>query len=448
MPATQPGDQASPSALASNLERPAPTDPRRHVPRTDSLLADPRIAAAVDRLGKAPVRAVVLAVQNQVRRGQLPPEQAAGAVLTALPEQTASLRHVLNATGVILHTNLGRAPLSPAAVHALRAAAGYVDLEFDLATGQRSRRGQGAIAALLAAVPVAADALVVNNGAAALLLAMTVMAGGREVVMSRGEMVEIGDGFRLPELIEAAGAHIREVGTTNRTTANDFRGAVGERTGCLLKVHPSNFRIEGFTAQPSVRELADLGVPVVVDIGSGLLRRTSELPDEPDVASALSAGAALVTASGDKLLGGPQAGLLFGQADLIARLRRHPLYRALRADKLRLAALEATVAGPPTLVEQMWQQSPETLHSRCIEMAHRVAGQVVESQGAVGGGGAPGVGLPGWAVRLPVELAERLRLGRPAVVGRVEHGALLLDLRCVPAEADSDMVSAVLAARG
>ncbi|HEX4727031.1 MAG TPA: L-seryl-tRNA(Sec) selenium transferase, partial [Jatrophihabitans sp.] len=287
-------------------------DQRRQVPRTDQLLADPALAEPIERLGLRLVKAEIGAVQQQIRDGQLPPEQAIGAVLAALPAQASSVRRVLNATGVVLHTNLGRAALSPAARQAIEAAAGYVDVEFDLATGSRAGRGRGTLAALADAVPAAEDVLVVNNGAAALVLATTALAAGRELVLSRGELVEIGDGFRLPALIESTGARIREVGSTNRTTVADYRAALVAGTAGVLKVHPSNFRIEGFTGSASVDQLADLlagtGVPLLVDVGSGLLRPDPALPGEPDVATALADGADLVTCSGDKLLGGPQAG--------------------------------------------------------------------------------------------------------------------------------------------
>jgi L-seryl-tRNA(Ser) seleniumtransferase len=268
------------------------------------VLGDPRLAAASDRLGAPAVKDVVRRMQQRVRDGALAPGDVVAAALAELPETATSLRRVLNATGVVLHTNLGRAQLSAAAVEALTRAAGYVDVEFDLESGERASRGRGTLAALRRAVPDAGDVLVVNNGAAALALAATALAAGREIVVSRGEMVEIGDGFRLPDLVESTGARVVEVGTTNRTTLDDYAAAVGASTGFVLKVHPSNFRVTGFTSAVGVAELAALGVPVVADVGSGLLVPDPLLPDEPDVRSALRAGAALVTASGDKLLGG------------------------------------------------------------------------------------------------------------------------------------------------
>jgi L-seryl-tRNA(Ser) seleniumtransferase len=322
------------------------TDVRRSVPRTDDVLSDPRLLEAVGRLGRAAVKQAVRAAQDEVRAARLPPGDVVSHVLSALPVSATTLRPVLNETGVVLHTNLGRAPLSQAAVEAMALASGYVDVELDLGTGRRAGRGRGALAALRDAVPEAEQVLVVNNGAAALVLATTALAAGREVVVSRGELVEIGDGFRLPDLVRSTGAQLHEVGTTNRTVLTDYAAAVGARTGCLLKVHPSNFTVSGFTGSVAVAELTGLGVPVVVDVGSGLLRPDPLLPSEPDVASALTAGAGVVTCSGDKLLGGPQAGLVLGRAELLDRLRRHPLYRAFRCDKTTLAALEATLRGP------------------------------------------------------------------------------------------------------
>jgi L-seryl-tRNA(Ser) seleniumtransferase len=423
-------------------------DARRAVPRTDAVLADPRLAEAAGRLGRERVKRTVVDVLQRVRAGELTPADAADAAVRALPTAAASPRPVLNATGVVLHTNLGRAPLSPAAIEAVARSAAYVDVEFDLVTGRRAARGRGALAALHRTVPDAGDVLVVNNGAAALVLATTALGAGREVLVSRGEMVEIGDGFRLPELIESTGARLREVGTTNRVRLADYQAALGPDTAAILKVHPSNFRIDGFTSSVAVAELARLGPPVIADVGSGLLAPHPLLPDEPDVATALRAGASVVTCSGDKLVGGPQAGLLFGPAETITRLRRHPLARALRVDKLTLAALEATVDGPPSPTWTALTADPAELRGRCAVLAEVVGGTVVASAGAVGGGGAPGVPLPGWAVALPAELAAALRTGTPAVVGRIEHDRLLLDLRCVPPGADALLGEAVRAATG
>jgi L-seryl-tRNA(Ser) seleniumtransferase len=431
---------------------------RRRIPRTDLLLADPRLAAAQDRLGRPLVKAAIARAQDRARQDEIAPEQVADAAVAELPPIAATLTPVINATGVVVHTNLGRAPLSAAAVAAITAAAGNCDVEFDLETGARTQRGKGALAALRRAVPAAEAVGVVNNNAAALVLAATALAAGREIIISRGELIEIGDRFRLPDLLTSTGARLREVGTTNRTTAADYREVIGAETAFILKVHPSNYRIEGFTASATVAELAALEVPVVHDIGSGLLAPHPLLPDEPDAASSLSQGANLVTASGDKLLGGPQAGLILGDAGLVRRLLRHPLARALRVDKLTLAALEATLAGPLPPVARALAADPVSLLHRSERAVatltgHHVPASVVGAAGAVGGGGAPGVTLPGAAVALPEGLAVPLRWGEPvrrgevpAVVGRVERGKLLLDLRSVDAADDERLVMAVLAA--
>jgi len=426
-------------------------DPRRAIPRTDALLMLPPVRAARARLGEHVVRGVVRDAQDRARRGELAPECVEHAVLEGLSGQTGTaLRPVLNATGVVVHTNLGRAPLSTAAVEALVAASGYVDIELDLSSGTRSKRGIAARAALLAACPAAEDALVVNNGAAALVLATTALAAGREVVVSRGELIEIGAGFRLPDLIASTGARLREVGTTNRTHLRDYAEALGPQTGCILKVHPSNFAVHGFTAAVGLGELrplaAEHGVPLVADLGSGLLAPDPLLPDEPDAATTLAAGADIVTASGDKLLGGPQAGVVLGRAEPVTRLARHPLARAVRADKLTLAALEATVSGAPAPVVMALHADPDVLRARAEQLAAAVGATVVAHDGRVGGGGAPGVPLPGWAVRLPEAAAGPLRTGDPAVLPRVHDGACLLDLRCVPEADDQRLLAAVRAA--
>lgn len=425
----------------------APGNPRRLIPRTDRVMSDPRLVAAARALGPAVVKTAVLAAQELARNGQLDPAFVADAAVDALPVLATTLRPVINATGVVLHTNLGRAQLSPSAVDAVVAAAGYVDVEFDLGSGQRARRGRGAVAALLAAVPLAGDAMIVNNGAAALLLAVTSLAGRGTVLVSRGEMVEIGDGFRLPDLIRSTGVQIVEVGTTNRTTAEDYQRAIRPDTGAIVKIHPSNFRIQGFTSSVPVAELTGSGVPVVVDIGSGLLARDPLLPDEPNAVAALLAGASVVTCSGDKLLGGPQAGLLLGSADVVSRIRRHPLARAVRADKLTLAAIDATLRGPTNPTAERLRADPNRLRSRCQALAKIVEGELAPSMGAVGGGSAPGLDLPGWAVAVPTSLAPILRRGRPPIVGRIDSGRLLLDLRCVPEADDHSIADAVLNAR-
>ncbi|MFF0525385.1 L-seryl-tRNA(Sec) selenium transferase [Actinomadura nitritigenes] len=430
---------------------PGEQDERRRIPRTDAVLADPRLAEAAARLGRGVVKAAVVAAQRRARAGEIPAGAVADAAAGALPVTAAGLRPVVNATGVLLHTNLGRAPLSDAAREAMLVASGATDVELDLATGARARRGRSALAALLDAVPAAEAAHVVNNGAAALVLAATALAGGREIIVSRGEMVEIGDGFRIPELLAATGARLREVGTTNRTSPDDYAAAVGPATGFILKVHPSNFRVTGFTRSADVAELTGLGVPVVADIGSGLLEPEPLLPDEPDAATWLKEGADLVTASGDKLLGGPQCGLVLGKEEYVRRLSRHPLARALRVDKLTLAALEATVRGPRTPTDEALHADAASLRERARRLAARlrdagVDAAPVDSDAAVGGGGAPGVVLPSAAVSLPEPYAARLRRGSPAVMGRVEDGRCLLDLRAVPPGQDEAVARAVLSA--
>jgi L-seryl-tRNA(Ser) seleniumtransferase len=431
----------------------------REIPRTDQLLNDPRMRAAERRVGRDLVKAAITRAQQRARDAEIAPGEVADAAAAELPATAASLTPVVNATGVLVHTNLGRAPLSPAATDALLAAAGTCDVEFDLETGARaSQRGRGVIGALRRAVPGAQAAGVVNNNAAALVLAATALAAGQEIIVSRGELIEIGDRFRLPDLLTSTGARLREVGTTNRTSVEDYQQAITADTGFILKVHPSNYRVEGFTREATVAELAALPAPLVHDIGSGLLAPHPLLPGEPDAATSLAQGANLVTASGDKLLGGPQAGLLLGDEPLVRRLLRHPLARALRVDKLTLAALEATIAGPLPPVARSLNADPATLFARAQRLvtalaAHAVPASAVATEAAVGGGGAPGVTLPSAAVALPEGLAGPLRAGDPArhaevpaVVGRVEKGRLLLDLRSVDPADDDRLLAAILSA--
>ena len=433
----------------------------RKIPRTDQLLNDPRMRAAERRVGRDLVKAAIGRAQERARNAEITPDQVADSAAAELPATAASLTEVVNATGVLVHTNLGRAPLSQAAKDAMTTAAGTCDVEFDLSTGARSgQRGRGVAEALRRAVPGAKAAGVVNNNAAALVLAATALAAGREIIISRGELIEIGDRFRLPDLLASTGARLREVGTTNRTSVEDYQQAIGEATGFILKVHPSNYRVEGFTREATVAELAALNATLVHDIGSGLLAPHPLLPAEPDAATSLRDGANLVTASGDKLLGGPQAGLLLGDETLVRRLLRHPLARALRVDKLTLAALEATITGPLPPVARSLTVDPAVLIDRAERIVatlagHHVFASVVASAAAVGGGGAPGVTLPSAAVALPEELALPLRRGDavrrgevPAVAGRIEKGALLLDLRSVAPEDDDRLTAAILTAVG
>jgi L-seryl-tRNA(Ser) seleniumtransferase len=424
------------------------TDTRRRIPRTDAVLRDPRLAQAAHRLGPGVVKSAVRQAQERARSGGIAPEDVADTAAALLPGTVGGLRPVINATGVVLHTNLGRATLSAAARQAVQEAAGPTDVELDLRTGVRAARGRSALAALRERVPTAAAAHVVNNGAAALVLVATALAAGRDIVISRGEMVEIGDGFRLPDLLVSTGARLREVGTTNRTTVADYAAAIGPDTALILKVHPSNFRVTGFTRAAEVAELAPLGPPVVVDIGSGLLAPHPLLPEEPDAETQLRTGASLVTASGDKLLGGPQCGLLLGRADLVRTVSRHPLARALRVDKLTLAALEATLTGPETPTAAALAADPARLLERAERLARALGAdgvdvRAVRSDATVGGGGAPGVTLPSAALSLPESYATALRTGPVPVVGRLEAGRCLLDLRAVPPQDDERLAEAV-----
>jgi L-seryl-tRNA(Ser) seleniumtransferase len=366
------------------------------------------------------------------------------------------LERVLNATGILLHTNLGRAPL-PCAVAArlpelLNA---YCDLEFDLGSGSRLDRNHRA-ARLLEAITGAPAALVVNNNAAAMVLVLAVLAIGREVVVSRGELVEIGGSFRIPELLEETGARLVEVGTTNRTRLIDYENAIGRDTALLLKVFPSNYRQAGYVASVSPGELADLGrrkeIPLLVDEGSGLLqaRQRPQLRDHPSMESLLQESCDLVCGSGDKLLGGPQAGLLAGNLELVQRCRKHPLYRALRPDRTVLAALEGVLrmhlAGEPLPLDRLWPD--EAAHRRRLDtVASRLGATVVPADAFLGGGSAPDQPVPGEALALPdtPELASALRTGKPPVVGYSRKGRFFLDLRTVEAEDDETLIAAVLA---
>jgi L-seryl-tRNA(Ser) seleniumtransferase len=424
-------------------------DRRRAIPSTTAVLADPAIEAARERLSHPAVVAAIRAAQAEARAGELEPAEVTARALALLDAPAATLTPVINATGVVLHTNLGRAALSADARAALLAAAGATDVEWDAATGARAPRGRQALAALLAAVPAAEAALVVNNGAAAALLAVAALAGGRAVLLSRGEFVEIGDGFRVPELLRQAGAEIREVGTTNRTALRDYQDAAGPDVAAILKIHPSNFVVSGFTSSVSIAELATVGPPVIVDAGSGLLTPHPLLPGELDVTSSLAAGAAVVTASADKLLGGPQAGLVLGPATYVQALRRHPLYRALRVDKLTLAALEATLRGGPTPTWDALTADADALRQPAHDLAVQLAAAGIdatptECTSRVGGGSAPAVTMPSWAVSLPEAYAEPLRANRPCIAGRIEAGRLLLDLRCVEPPQRAAIATAVL----
>jgi L-seryl-tRNA(Ser) seleniumtransferase len=384
--------------------------------------------------------------------------------------RAASLHPVLNATGVVLHTNLGRAPLASAAIEAVRAvAAGYSTLEYDVVTGARGSRTDHC-ASLLAGLTGAQSALVVNNAAGALVLALNTVAQGKEVVISRGELIEIGGSFRIPDILARSGAILREVGTTNRTHVKDYQDALSDRTGAILTVHRSNFELSGFVSTPAPAELAALaaraGVPYLYDVGSGLLADLSPwgLTSEPRVPDAIDSGADLVIFSGDKLLGGPQAGCLAGREALVALTRKNPLSRALRADKLTLAGLEATLAlyhdteravrEIPVL--RMLTMAPGELRARAELLRSACASSLscglADGMSAVGGGAFPGASLPTTLVVLDpgglgaAGLALRLRLGTPPVVARLEHDRVLLDPRTLPEGSAATVGDAVGAA--
>jgi len=443
------------------------TDSRRHIPGVDTLIASPAVAPLLDQFSQDRVtthlKRAVETVRERIAAGdapEAPADPASYAELARLSiaaEEVPSLRPAINATGVVLHTNMGRAPLATDALRAMETVGtGYSNLELDLESGRRGSRYTHC-ADLLEELTGAEDALVVNNCAAALVLAVNALAAGRGVVVSRGELVEIGGGFRIPEILGQAGARLMEVGSTNRTRLADYRKALdGGEAAAILKVHRSNFRISGFTEEASVAELAGLaeeaGVPLIHDIGSGLLLAPAVLglPDEPTPLASLHDGADVAVFSGDKLLGGPQAGLVVGSVAAVAAMRGNPLCRALRVDKATLAALEATLrlyrepdrALREIPVLRMLSTSAEVLETRAGRMARdeAFASMDVEAapgRSAVGGGTFPGVEIPSWTLRVTPsgctvdELASRLRLGDPAVVGRREEGALVLDLRTV-----------------
>jgi L-seryl-tRNA(Ser) seleniumtransferase len=381
-----------------------------------------------------------------------------------------SLRRAINATGVILHTNLGRAPIAlEALARAASIASGYSTLEYDLDAGRRGHRYVHA-ERLLCDLTAAEAAVVVNNNAAAVLLVLAALAAGREVVVSRGELVEIGGGFRVPDILSQSGATLREVGTTNRTRASDYAAAISDRTALVLRVHPSNFRVEGFTERPELGELSALArslrVPIVEDLGSGWLGDVADFPalrDEPSVRASLAAGADLVTFSGDKLLGGPQAGIVVGRRDLVDRLRTHPLMRALRADKLTYSVLEATLAmwlqesaRPRLPVYRMLTITTDELDGRARGVAQLLATspgltcRIVEGHSTTGGGSAPASALPTRLLAIEraglsaAALEERLRRGDPPVIGRIENRGVVLDLRTVLKEDEPLLVSVLL----
>jgi L-seryl-tRNA(Ser) seleniumtransferase len=417
-----------------------------------------RALPSVDRLATAVAKAELAERRSELLSGA---SSDVDLVARARERLRPSLRRVLNATGVVVHTNLGRAPLAAEARAAVaRAAEGYANLELDLGTGERGSR-QAHVEALLCELTGAESALAVNNCAAAVLLAAAALAGGgRDLVVSRGQLVEIGGAFRIPEVVAQAGARMVEVGTTNRTRLADYVAVLSDATGAILRAHPSNFRTLGFVESVEIEALCGLGVPVIDDVGSGVLADDlAVLADEPSVRRSIDAGAAVVCFSGDKLLGGPQAGLLVGERAAIAACRRHPLARAVRIDKLSLAALAATLAlyrdpdharrALPVLA--MLTADEPALAARARRLADATGGTVIESTARVGGGALPLVELPGPAVALDPGpagadgLAAALRAGDPPLVGRIQDGRLLLDPRTLTDE-EADLAAGVVRA--
>lgn len=444
----------------------------RDIPSVDRLLGGDDGQELIAEYGRALALAAIREALDQARRrieqrGTDPKEmdyiQQTRSVIEGWLNRT--LRPVINATGVVLHTNLGRAPLSQAAREAIvDVGSAYSTLEYDLGTGGRGHR-DAHVESLLTRLTNAEAALVVNNNAAAVLLALTALAAGREALISRTQLIEIGGGFRIPEVLDQSGAHLVEVGTTNRTHLRDFQRALSERTGVILRAHHSNFQLVGFTTEPSLSELVQLAqeaeVPLVDDLGSGALLDTSRygLAHEPMVQESLQAGAPLVTFSGDKLLGGPQAGILVGARSIVEGLRSHPLARAMRPDKLCLAALNETLraylldeAEEAIPIWGMISARPEDLRGRVETWISRLgAGEAVAGQSTVGGGSLPGESLPTWLLRLephrPDEYAAGLRAVDPPIIARIEAGGVLFDPRTVLPEQDGALLGALQQAR-
>jgi L-seryl-tRNA(Ser) seleniumtransferase len=420
-----------------------------HVQLRDLPSVDELARAVDDPLAVDVARTVLAQAREEIRAGTDPGDLSERLRDELARARRPRLRRVVNATGVIVHTNLGRAPLADEAIaRVAEIASGYSNLEYDLASGTRGSR-QDHAAAILRRLTGAEAALVVNNNAAAVMLALAALAEGREVLVSRGELIEIGDGFRIPDVLTRSGARLREVGTTNRTRAADYENGIGNDTALLLRVHQSNFRIVGFTEQATTAQLAAVarrhGLPLVDDLGSGVL---VEISDEPTAKQALADGADLVTFSGDKLLGGPQAGIVVGRADLVEKLRRHPLQRALRADKLTLAALEGTLTlyldAPERIpVLRMLREDISAVRRRAERLASSAGGAVEETVARVGGGALPLAELPSYACAVEEELAAPLRSAEPPVVGIVRDGRLLLDCRTLT-DADVDDVAAAV----
>jgi L-seryl-tRNA(Ser) seleniumtransferase len=446
------------------------SDARRALPSVDALLRSAPGQRAAKSLGRPLLKTTLTAVLAEARAdaalGSPPPSAddilARGAAIASGAK--SGLTPAINATGVILHTGLGRAPLPEAAARAAaRAARSYGDLEVDRTTGVRGKRTTRA-ELLLTALTGAEAAFVVNNCAASLLLSLAALAKGKEVLVSRGELIEIGGEFRIPDIMSASGAKLVEVGTTNRTRISDYRNAIGPKTGAILKVHPSNYRVVGFTASVEAKIVSALahkhGVPFLFDVGSGSLHRSLGMPpDEPDVGAALADGADLVTFSGDKLLGGPQAGCIVGRADLIQKLKAHPIARAVRVDKMQVAALESVLVLHATgheteiPVHRMLRESADSVGKRAHLLSDTLGGDLEHAhvhrcESVVGGGATPGTSIPSWGVRVtvpdPSAFAARLRMGSPSVFCRTEERSVLLDLRTVAPEEVRDLARAVL----
>jgi len=429
----------------------------RGLPSVDELLRDERLEAAPRAAAATAVRVTLERAREEIRAGADPGDLADRAVRELEEARRPRLRRVLNATGVVVHTNLGRAPLAEAALErVLEVGRAYSNLEYDLGEGRRGSR-QDHVTSILQHLTGAQAALVVNNNAAAVMLALAALGEGREVLVSRGELIEIGDGFRIPDVLARSGARLREVGTTNRTRAADYEAAVGPDTALLLRVHQSNFRVLGFTEQPGVPELALVarrhGLPLVDDLGSGAFHAFEA---EPSARESLDAGADLACFSGDKLLGGPQAGIVVGRADLVERLRRHPLQRALRADKLTLAALEGTLAlylDPERAIREipvlrMLVEPAERVRRRAERLADLAGGAVEETVARAGGGALPLAELPSFACAVEEKLAGLLRAADPPVVGIVRDGRCLLDCRTLSENEVDEVAGLVREARG
>ena len=429
----------------------------RDLPSVDELARGSDDALAVEA-----ARSVLARAREDIQAGADPGDLEERLREELSAARSPRLRRALNATGVVVHTNLGRAPLPEAALERVREVGrGYSNLEYDLSAGTRGSR-QDHVAGILRRLTGAEAALVVNNNAAAVLLALAALAEGRDVLVSRGELIEIGDGFRIPDVLARSGARLVEVGTTNRTRAADYEQAIGPETAVILRVHQSNFRLVGFTELPSLAELAKVAqrheLPLVDDLGSGALSpsNTVLLSEEPSVRESLEAGADLVCFSGDKLLGGPQAGIVVGNAELVERLRRHPLQRAVRADKLTLAALEGTLAlylEPERALREvpvlrMALEDADAVRGRAVRLAELTGGEVEETVGRIGGGALPLAELPSFACAVEEELAAPLRAGEPPVVGVVRDGRLLLDCRTLSDAEAEEVAAAVSTARG